>query len=291
MASETQGNVDIGGSEIDAVEVVRGFLEKTDTTRASKDRSAGPVNLRSGRGFSSAVMGQMKEVGGPRFLAFVSLSEPRVTFLLNRQGFPESIPAIDHDGHPISRSEAKSRTVRLTLVEASQIASGIVRSALVDSEFGFEELCPSGGGLQDRGSLFVYEFSWTECVDERGNARFLSRVSVEINPTSGEMISYKNQTSAPKIDMSTEDIFEQLEALDSSLEEFGHVEVLRRIPFRYWHDDGTPEDACEIEFRRESDESEVSQSVVVSLQTELVLARTKDEPLDSGIWDASAICP
>ncbi len=176
---------------------------------------------------------------------------------------------------------------RSDFIDANFTAMEICRLGVGDELF--SDLCLTQGELAYRGSYFVYEFSWSECADDLGNARFLSRVSVTLNPENGHLISYSNQTSVPVADAKSFDSDRINSAVQKTVGDRPFV-VTRKVPFRFWNEDGTSEDRCAVTFRLKRSPPDEVGSILISLKDYRVIS-TKSDATIAGIWDASGICP
>jgi len=269
--------------------ILRHFLENVHDFLGAKSGSRSYGQLVSGKQFFSHITGEVSEVGGPRYLAFVSLTDFEVTYFLNREERLDSFPSADRDRDPMSAVHAQVGLVLVTEEEASDIASRFLKVAVGNSELG--DLCQVSGGLRDRGSYFVYSFVWNECVDEEGNATHLSRVIVELNPKNGRVISFFRQSSRPSGEFSVSTLAARLETASAIRKELRNAQVVRRVPFEFYFEDGSSEDACEIQYEGGSAGSDEVSSIVVSLRDFRDLSGPDTETLDSGIWDTSLVCP
>ena len=66
--------------------------------------------------------------------------------------------------------------------------------------------------------------------------------------------------------------------------------VTRKVPFRFWNEDGTSEDRCAVTFRLKRSPPDEVGSILISLKDYRVIS-TKSDATIAGIWDASGICP
>lgn len=288
-AFSDQGQIEETTVENEAVQITRHFLREVRDFVAAKSESHEEVKLLSGKEFFSSVTGNMREVGGPSYLAFVSLTNAELTFLLNREERPDTIPSIDVDGNPTLAKDIHDQLVGISSERASEIALAFLKAAVGETELAF--LCEESEGIQNRGSYLIYAYSWTECVDENGIADHLSRVNIELNPKNGRIVSFFRKTSRPEGENPIASSASRLISVLDGLEGPDGAQLKKRVPFRFWHEDGSSEDACEIQYRDPRDgPSEVS-SFVVSLSDFRVLANRKSQTLDSGLWDASLVCP
>lgn len=263
------------------------FLNQIEQYVSDPEKTEGVLSISEGRRFVAPTTGRTVEVGGAHFLGHVSESQGAVTFLLNRLGFPESHPVIGENGVVVPPSVLQGRTVRIELAEAEKIATDI-RDSVIGNAIS-SKLCKSDGELVYRGSYFVYEFSWVECIDVSGQADFMSRISIVVNPENGDLISFMNQTSVPakKPGSST------IERLDLAIR--SHVgdqpyTVIRKVPFRFWSEDGTSEDRCVVQYYFGPTMTNSVNTMVVSLRDFRVIS-TKNNSISSGVWDPSQVCP
>lgn len=129
----------------------------------------------------------------------VSLEDSRVIWASYEGRRPPEVPVEDEHGVPRTQEQMERLTVHIDQEEARGAALDFLTRHFGREAVDGLDLVRSE--LLSRGSHFAYVFAWREVSDENDVARGMRRVSVKINPSSGEIYEFHDLASEAPCDV------------------------------------------------------------------------------------------
>ncbi len=219
------GDTSVSASSIvDSVNLAMDFLE-ADLSLPSDGAAENPPALKiEGSGFDRT-NGSWTMVASRAVKIKVSNTQQRVVSMENLTVKPKEVSVEDLSGRSRTLQEIQDLVVEVPLEAARSRA--IQYASIHIGEEEVEGLRRVSDGLVSRGSHLVYRFAWREPLDEHGVARGMKAVSVEIDPTSGEVLRFRHLVS--RVDGDQPIVVEQTECRQIVESEFGHLDGFKIV--------------------------------------------------------------
>ena len=176
----------------DPVALAKEFLEADLSSRPGGGSKELSVLTTGGSGFDRT-NGSWTFVESPSVRIKVSTTQQRVVAMDNLAVSPREVAVEDANGRTRSPEEMRGMVVQVPVEVARDRGVEYANRHIGKETMG--GLSISADGLVSRGSRFVYRFAWRTTLDEDGVAFGMETVSVEIDPTSGEVLRFRNLVS------------------------------------------------------------------------------------------------